>query len=84
MKRNGKLTVVLLLVVVGVSFFLLAPVHYYYVGPPSPNPTSPYDMRPVVIVSLSFYYLGFGVVSENLCGHNGYYFQWNWNVGFDC
>ena len=73
-----------LLAVAGVSFLLLAPVYQYPITKASSTNPIAQDMRPFVMVSPSFNYLGFGGVSENLCGHNGYFFQWNWNVNFDC
>ncbi|HEV2138032.1 MAG TPA: hypothetical protein VGR53_04265 [Nitrososphaerales archaeon] len=81
MKRRYKLTVAALVLFAGL-FFVLAPVYQWALAPPSLNPP---HTPPTMNVSPSYYYLGFGLVSINICGHQSYFFEWNWGrVNFNC
>lgn len=63
------------------SIFLFAPVYQWAISPPLTNPP---HTPPTMNVSPSYYYLGFGLVSLNICGHQSYFFTWHRGVSFSC
>ena len=78
MRRKLALASVVLFVSIGLAVFVFAPVYHVDVGPPAV--ISGHAVRGQLMESLSFYYLGFGVIGSGHC----YYFRWNGNTSFTC
>ncbi len=78
MKKRLALAIPVLLVSIGLAFFVFAPVYQVQVGPPAVM--NGHAVRAVLMESPSFYYLGFGVIGSGHC----YYFHWNGNTSFTC
>ncbi len=81
MKRS-RVAVVTVLLLASVSFFFLAPVYSVPIG--APTAFQGRTVLPRAGVSASYYYLGFGVVSVNLCGHQRLSFEVDRGLNFSC
>lgn len=82
MRRRVKLTISVLIVLVGLAFFTLAPVYTWPTGPPAVIGGK--VVHPTMDVSSSYYFLGFGLMSVNtVCGHR-YYFELNRALNVSC
>jgi len=78
MRRRLELTGVVLFVSIGLAVFVFAPV--YQVGVGAPAVMNGHAVRGQLAESLSFHFLGFGVIGSGHC----YYFLWNGNTSFTC
>lgn len=82
MKRGSMIAASLLFLLVVLLLFVLAPVFTIAVG--APVSFGGKTVLPTANVSPSYYYLGFGVMSIDLCGHQSLFFLWNRGYDVSC
>ena len=78
MRRRLALASIVLFVSIVLAVFVFAPVYQVDFG--APAVMNGHVIRGHFMESLSFYYLGFGVIGSGHC----YYFRWNGNTSFTC
>jgi len=78
MRRRLALASIVLFVSIGLAVLVFAPIYQVDFGPPAVM--NGHVVRGHLMESLSFYFLGFGVIGSGHC----YYFRWNGNTSFIC